>query len=233
MEIASPKVITMGEGSIMGMVTSKYDYTDTLLDVVITKEIKTIDIGKMGFKPDPFVMDGTHTEERLKEFGSMQMLIKACVDNGEAIKNRLLEIVLNRTSKPITEERRVEIMRMDFMNLKQWFMDDIRNSKIYQQFKNYNSTKKLKPFSRGFNTFIIDRNKYTHGHLCFLRPNLTFVIEYIETPSQRKRYAHIDSDIIKSYNNFYKEIISVITEYNIIHQTKKIAEYKEKNNIVD
>ena len=199
---------------------------------LVLGQLTTLDIGYFGVNTKPVLLDGTHTEEQLQKYAGMQSLIKASVDNAEAIKDRLQQILLNHT-KPIVEERRLEIMKMDFMALKQWFMDDIRSSKIYQQFEKYNSTKKLKPFSQGFNTFILDRNKYTHGQLCFLRPDLTFVIEYVETPSQKKRYAHIEADILVSYNNFYKEIIDVITEYNVIHQTKTIGDYKMKNNLVD
>ena len=115
-------------------------------------------------------------------------------------------------------------MKMDFMNLKKFFMDDVRDSKIYKEFKEYNSTKKLKPFSQAFNTFILDRNKYTHGQLCFIMPSYDYALEYIESTSNHKRYATIDTKILMSYNNCYKEILKVITEYDVIHQTKTISE---------
>ena len=101
-------------------------------------------------------------------------------------------------------------------------MDDVRASKIYQEFKEFNSTKKLKPFSQAFNTFILDRNKYTHGNLCFISPSYDFALEYIETPSHQTRYALIDTNILLSYNNCYKEILKLIIEYTIIHQNKNL-----------
>lgn len=159
------------------------------------------------------------TEEQVKIFGGMQALMKSCVDNAEDIKERIHRIILSRVI-PNSEEERVTLMKMDFMAVKQWFMDDVRSSKIYKEFSEYNSTQKLKPFSKAFNTFILDRNKYTHGQLCFNSPSFDYILEYIETPEQQKRYAHLNIDILKSYNACYKEILKVITEYNVAHQNK-------------
>jgi hypothetical protein len=167
------------------------------------------------------------TDERVKLFAGMQALIKSCVDNAEHIKDAIHQILISK-SKPATEEERVELMKMDFMKLKQWFMDDIRGSKLYKEFSVLNSTAKLKPFSKAFNTFVLDRNKYTHGQLCFLSPAYTYILEYIETPAHQKRYAHIDTTILTSYNNFYIEIKKVINEYSVAHQTKQMDEYKKK-----
>lgn len=221
MELLSPKVIRHEGMNLMSIVTRSFEYTDPILNVKMTKSITTITFAEMTENNGMHLnMGSTETDNpKVILYAGMQALMKSCVDNAEDVKDRILGIVL-RKENPKSEEQRAEIMKLDFMKLKKWFMDDIRNSKIYQEFEKYNSTKKLKSFSQAFNTFVLDRNKYTHGQLCFISPSYDYALEYIETPSQQKRYASIDTNILISYNNFYKEIIKVISEYNIIHQNK-------------
>ncbi len=217
MEIISPKEIVQ-TNKLMLKHTSAFEYIDPILNIPLTKSITFLTFGEFGVNPKPTIWDlSTAPDLLLKKYGAMQSLMKSCVDNAEDIKSNLLQIVL-MISSPKTEEERVLLMKMDLMNLKQFFMDDIRKSKIYQEFKEFSSTKKLKPFSQAFNTFILDRNKYTHGHLCFIKPNYDFALEYIETPSQKIKYALIDTTMLLSYNNCYKEIRDVISEYNVIQQ---------------
>lgn len=221
MEILSPKLIA--PVNIMSIVTGSFEFIDPILNVHMTKSITTITFPvRTGINHQHINVGNTHpTDPKVILYGGMQGLMKSCVDNAEDIKNRIQQIVLDRANLK-SEEERVELMKLDFMKLKKLFMDDVRASKIYQEFKEFNSTKKLKTFSQAFNTFILDRNKYTHGQLCFISPNYEYALEYIETPSQQKRYALIDTDILLSYNNCYKEILKVIAEYQIINQAKKM-----------
>lgn len=194
----------------------------------MTKKITTLSMGEFGINPPPLEADfSKQSKERLIQYASMESLIKLCVNNAEDIKDRLLTIAL-QIQKPKDEEEKKTIMRAGFMKLKNIFLNDVRESKIYKQFEKYNSTGKLKPFSDSLNTFVLDRNKYTHGHLCFIKPNYDFALEYIESESQQKKYAHINTNILLSYNSYYKEILKVITEYNIIHQTKRLEDYRNK-----
>lgn len=231
MEILSPKVIKPEAMTVTLSHTGSFEYIDPVFNVVMTKSITTLTFGSFGHNLPPVQLGMTSpTDERVKLFAGMQSLIKSCVDNAEDIKNRVHQIVLSNSS-PKSEGERIEIMKMDFMKLKQWFMDDIRQSKIYKEFSEFNSTKKLKDYSRAFNTFIIDRNKYTHGQLCFVSPNYEFALEYIETSSQQKRYASIDTEVLLSYNSCFIEIKKLITEYNGIRQTRKINEYNKKQGL--
>lgn len=230
MEILSPRKIKRPGMSLILSHTSSFNYSDPVLNVPMTKRITTLTLAQFGDNPPPVQMGSTSgTDERVKIFAGMQSLIKSCVDNAEDIKDRLLEIVL-RIEAPKTEEKRIEIMKMDFMALKQWFMDNVRTTKIYKGFKEFTSTKKLKDFSRAFNTFILDRNKYTHGQLCFLSPNYDYVLEYIETPAQQKEYAFVDTEILQSYNSCYKTILGVVSEYNVIQQNRILEEYRKNNS---
>lgn len=222
MEILSPKNIKFSTTArtIITSHTGSFEYVDPVFNVPMTKSITTLTFGEMGINSPPIDFGTTSsTDERVKLFAGMQALIKSCVDNAEDIKERVHQILISK-SKPKSEEERVELMKMDFMKLKGWFMDDVRNSKIYKEFSVFNSTGKLKPFSKAFNTFVLDRNKYTHGQLCFVSPSYDFVLEYIETPAHQKRYASVDIAILTSYNNCYVEIKKVINEYNVAHQSK-------------
>ncbi len=220
MEILSPRKITLSHLSIMVGTQGFFEFTDPIHGVTMTKSIKSLSIGQMGFNNPSLNFPSRPTEEQLRIFGGMQALMKSCVDNAEDIKDRVHRIILDQTI-PKSEDERVSLMKMDFMAIKQWFMNDVRSSKIYQEFTEFNSTKKLKLFSKAFNSFILDRNKYTHGQVCFNSPSFDYILEYIETPEQQKRYAHIDIEILKSYNSCYKEILKVITEYNLIQHKRR------------
>ena len=232
MEILSPKIIKFNPQTrtIITGHTGSFEYTDPIFNVPMTKSITTLTFGEMGINLPPIEFGMTSSsDERVKLFAGMQSLIKSCVDNAEHIKDTIHEVLINK-SRPTTEEERIELMKMDFMKLKQWFMEDIRSSKIYKEFSKFNSTPKLKLFSKAFNTFVLDRNKYTHGQLCFLSPSYDFILEYIDTPEHQKRYAFIDTNILTSYNNCYIEIKKVINEYSVAHQTKLLDDHKKKQS---
>ncbi|HVD96574.1 MAG TPA: hypothetical protein VNB90_00125 [Cytophagaceae bacterium] len=231
MLIESPKIIKLSEQTLILSQNSSFEYIDPILNVSMTKTITTLTFTQMGFNKPALEIDmNTQLNQQVILYEGMRALIKSCVDNAEEVKDRILNIVLEH-SKTKNEEERINIMKMDFMKLKQWFMDDIRNSKIYKNFQEYNSTQKLKIFSKAFNTFILDRNKYTHGQLCLIRPDYTFVLEYVDSSSSyRKRIAVINEDILMSYNNCYKKIINVISEYHSIHQQKNFESNETKNH---
>lgn len=217
MELLRPQKIKRPNLSVIFGMTSSFEYTDPILGVPMTKSVNVVSMNseENNHVPSP----KRPSQEQMITFGAMQGLIKSCVDNAEDIKERLYQIMISR-SVPKDEEERKEIMKMDFMALKQWFMKDVRKSKVFEEFSNYNSTKKLSLFSKAFNDFILDRNKYTHGQLSFLSPNFEYLLEYIETPSQHKEHAHIDIEILRSYNACYVEIAKVISEYNIANQNR-------------
>src|SRR5581483_2603024 len=139
MEILSPRVIKLDAMSVILSHTGAFEYVDPVFNVPMTKSITTLTFGKFGYNQPGVEFGATSsTDERVKLYAGMQALIKSCVDNAEDIKNRLHQIVINK-SKPKSEEERLEVMKMDFMKLKDWFMDDIRSSKIFKEFSKYNS----------------------------------------------------------------------------------------------
>lgn len=229
MEIKPLVPVHIPNGGVVFTQSSSFDYTEPILQITMTKRINVVNIGLMDVEPNNINIDlSPLLQAQTIQFGAMQALIKSCVDNAEYVKNRLLDIALD-IQKPKNEESRVALMKKDLMNLKSWFMEDVRSRKVYQHFKKYNSTKKLKVFSQSFNSFILDRNKYTHGQLCLIRPDYKFAIDYIDSPSQRQKYAYITIDNLKSFNDFYQIIVEVMNEYSGYQQSKIIESMKNKN----
>ena len=219
MELLRPTKINLTRPlSIVLSVKANFTFKDPIHNVEMVKSVTTISLSQPGVPNMNF--PNSPNDEDKTTYAGMQALIKSCVDNAEDVKNTIHNIII-RTQTPKDEEERKSIMKMDFMAIKQWFMDDIRNRKIYKEFSEYDSTKKLKNFSQNFNSFILDRNKYTHAQLCFISPNYDYAIDYIETPEQQNVYANINIEILKSYNEFYTKIQKVISEYQIAIQNLK------------
>ncbi len=209
--------------------SQNFEYTDPIFQTKTTKSINVLTIGEFGYNKPTFNVDlSAPNEEKLIIYAGMQSLIKSCVDNAEDIKSALHQLY-TRKKNPQSEDERKEVAKIDFMKLRDWYMNDIRSSKIYQEFSKYNSTKKLKHFSTAFYNFIMDRNIYTHGILCIVKPHYDFVIQYTDSESHRQKIATIDLNILQSYNDTYLEIKSVMTEYNIIYQNR-LQEANKKQN---
>lgn len=219
LELLRPQILKSSKMTLILAVNSVYEYTDPILNVTIFKTLRTITLGEFGYpgKNVNWDMDKPSVE-KLQAYSAMQSLAKTCVDNAEDIKSRLLEILINPRHKRSDGEK-VEFMKMSFKKLKNLLMDDILNSKIYKEFATLNSTAKLKPFWKIFDEFIQDRNKYTHGHLCVIRPSFDYAIEFIDTDNKSK-YASINKDIFVSYCTCYMTIREVITQYNVIYQNR-------------
>ena len=176
MELLRPTKINLTRPlSIVLSVKANFTFKDPIHNVEMVKSVTTISLSQPGVPNMNF--PNSPNDEDKTTYAGMQALIKSCVDNAEDVKNTIHNIII-RTQTPKDEEERKSIMKMDFMAIKQWFMDDIRNRKIYKEFSEYDSTKKLKNFSQNFNSFILDRNKYTHAQLCFISPNYDYAIDY-------------------------------------------------------
>lgn len=231
MELLRPKTFSP-EKKIIFTQGTDFEYHESIFDLTMKKSINILTIAD--FSNNYTTIDLEQAMEMpnndiVIKYASMQTLIKICVDNAEEIKNSLQQLYVSKT-KPETNEEKKMANEIDFMNLRDWYMKDIRDSKIYLDFKEYNSTKKLKPFSSAFNDFILDRNIYTHGQLCIVRRSWDFLIQYIDKKSNGIRYAIIDSNILKSYNDCYDKIRMVMREYNVIHQNKLLEIESNKQN---
>lgn len=191
----------------------------------MTKSIDVIAMNSEGVNYIPGLK--RPSSEKIIEFGAMQSLMKSCVDNAEDVKNTLHDMYLSR-HRPSNEKERVEMMKIDLMALRKWFLDDILDSKIYQEFSKYDSTAKFKLFSKPFHQFVTDRNIYTHGKICIESPDFEYIIEYIDADTKYKELAYVAPEMLKSYNEFYKEILRVIKEYNHVCQ-KRESDSKSKS----
>jgi hypothetical protein len=224
-ELIRPQILKNNKMTLILAVNSVYEYTDPILNVTINKTLRTITLGEFGYpgKNTNWDMDKP-SAEKLQVYSAMQSLSKSCVDNAEDIKSRLLEILTHSRHRKNNVEKE-ELMRTPFKKLKNLFMNDVLTTKIYKEFTTLNSTAKLKPFWKIFDDFIEDRNKYTHGHLCVIRPSFDYAIEFIDNDNKSK-YANISKEVFVSYCACYMAIREVITQYNIIHQNRILGKAK-------
>lgn len=207
MPLLSPiKIDTVNK--VVGSVPIDFEYIDRISGISIQKKTSTYfitnatwgDKGEINFtfhtiKPTPF---------QIENFVAIQTIIKSCADNAEHIKDALLNI--NLGLKTLTDENRLDLMRMDFMKLKDRFIEYLKKDPLIKEIEEYSSNQKMKAFRKDFNQFVIDRNIYTHGLLGFLDPDYKYIIEYIDHHYGSKSYAIVSLETLKSYNQFYSEI---------------------------
>lgn len=198
------------------------DILDNHTKVTLSKKMEMLVIGKksvnQGKSFEIEVVDFAPSNHQISIYFSMQGIIKSCADNAEYIKDRLLS--LNLTLFGAKPEDRPEILKSDFMKLKDRFMDYLKTDSLIKTREEYNSTQKLKQVRRNFNQFVLDRNIYTHGLLHFLSPNYDFVIEYIDHAAKSQAVAYINTDMLISYNNFYNQANHLLDTFQETRRTK-------------
>lgn len=159
----------------------------------------------------------------LDKLTHLQRLVNTCINNAERIKEQALKANLTLFQKDI--KGREEIMKMDFMKLKENFCDFLKKSSV-KEFKNL-TNKKIR---RDFNDFIIDRNIYTHGIIKLLafpedfQKNILgemvlaereydFIIEYIDNIKRDKSFAFITKDIISLNEKVFLELSKLFQDF--------------------
>jgi hypothetical protein len=205
-------------GKVILSYDKSFEFTDHEFAISMMKKISMVSISKTSFKSsnavDIQIFNFDPTEQQLLTYVKMQNLIKSCADNAEYIKDQLLTIIISL----FPNDDRKELMKLDFMKLKDRFMDYLKKDVLIKTLEQYNSNQKLKPFRQNFNSFVLDRNIYTHGLLCILRPDFNYIIEYIDNFSKNKTYAYITIEMLQSYNKFYQEILQLIAAFRKTRQ---------------
>lgn len=218
MNYIHPKIIDT-EKKIAFTITHNYDYFDPQTKITMNRKLSLLFISKGDLLPIHLHEVNTeinttppNTEQAMKYF-ALQNLIKICTDNAEDVSHRLLNINLKI---PLTNKETissVNILRLNFMKLKDRFIEFLKKDVLINQVEKYSSNQKMKLLRINLNTFILDRDIYTHGQLHLFRPSSEFVIEYIDFLQNQKKYAIIDENVLKSYNDTYKEIIDLILAF--------------------
>lgn len=221
MRLLKPIIID-STNRIIASVPVTFEYTDHLTGVKMTKKASTLFISEerlIGANAVTMAVNTSRiTQEQFKDFIGMQTLIKTCSDNAEEIKDAILSINYKILDKAKFD--RDTITKMDFMKLKDNFMEFLKKDRLIKTIPEYSSNQKLKPFRQDLNNFVLLRNIYTHGLLNFLQPKSDLVLEYIDIQTRKKQYAYVSFEILKSYNNFYSEIHKLIIAFN---KTRKIG----------
>jgi len=106
------------------------------------------------------------TEEVAEAYLKFQSIIGHCITNSEAINNQLRDLLLSIRELNHSKE---EIMKMDFMKLRDVFSDFLKSYTAIQNEPNF-SKDQIKALTRIMNQFITDRNIYTHCVLRIQRP---------------------------------------------------------------
>ncbi|MFT3844519.1 MAG: hypothetical protein QM725_05670 [Lacibacter sp.] len=200
------------------------DLTENRFKVKMRKSVSVLFVSKERLeKSDEFVYLTTNTKqppkEKMDDYLSMQTLIRICAENGEAVNRRLLKINQNLIGAPLSDWSK--IMKMDFMSLKDNFIEYIKKDQLIKTVDEYSSNAKMKPFRKNLDEFIIDRNIYTHGHLHLLDPDYSFVIEYINNVTKQKVYAKITTEVLVTYNQLYVEIIRFFDTFTKLKQEQR------------
>jgi len=223
MTYISPKLIDTQKKFIVN-VPVNFDYADPITKITMNRKASSLFISDEELKAihghEITITVDTNipiTEQKLN-FVGMQGLIKICTDNAEDIKNKFLNINLRI---PLTEKEKydkISILSLDFMKLKDRFMEFLKKDQLIKIVEDYSSNQKMKPFRKTLDRFVLDRDIYTHGQLHFLRPNFDFAIEFINNKTNQIQYALVNLEILKSYNDFYKQINKLVATFNETRQ---------------
>ncbi|CAG5072916.1 hypothetical protein DYBT9623_04453 [Dyadobacter sp. CECT 9623] len=184
---------------------SGFDFNIRMSKIFFTHKVE---VGVMKYTEfDTYAPDDRTTNR----FLAMREYVKICADNAEDIKSDLTQINLSMPGVQLKDGLR--IMAMDFLVLKDNFMDLLKKDDKIKKVDKFSSNQRFKPLRKDFETFIKLRNIYTHGRLCMRFPEKDFVISYIEKGSKFRKYGILTMETLKSYNSCYKEINELFTAF--------------------
>lgn len=183
-----------------------YDFVEPVSNVKMSKKMHVISFGEGDINSEKGAVVKVENilpeQLEIRQYYILQTHINHCVNNGEAINRKLRELMQSVYAK--NTQTRSDILKMDFMKLRDVFSEFLKAFKPLRGIEEYNSNQKIKKITKVMNQFIIDRNIYTHGQLALYRPGGTFLIEYLN--GQRPEFSEVNLQILDSYNKVYKEL---------------------------
>ena len=135
------------------------------------------------------------SKEVAEAYLNFQSIISHCIINGESINTQLRDLLILFKELNYKKE---EILKMDFMKLRDVFSEFIDKHHSLHNEPNLNTKKQRKDLTKLMFQFITDRNIYTHGTLRIQRPKEAFVIDYIENKKDKIR-VNVTLEILDSY----------------------------------
>ncbi len=154
------------------------------------------------------------TKEVAETYLKFQSIIGHCITNGEDINNQLRDLILAIKEINSTKE---EILKLDFMALRDLFSEFLDNYKDIHNESNFNSKNQRKGMTKLFFAFITDRNIYTHGVLRIQRPEEVFVIDYIENKKEKAR-VEVSIQALESFLTISDLLKSLLTEIGTFYR---------------
>jgi len=157
------------------------------------------------------------TKEVAETYLKFQSIIGHCITNGEDINNQLRDLLLctkelNRASE--------DILKMDFMGLRDVFRDFLNRYTDIHSESNFNSKQQRKALTKIMFSFITDRNIYTHGVLRIQRPEEVFVIDYIENKKEKAR-VEVTLRVLESFLQISDLIKNLLNEIATFYRNTK------------
>jgi hypothetical protein len=160
------------------------------------------------------------TKEVAETYLKFQSIIGHCITNGEDINNQLRDLLLSIKELNRSNE---DIMKLDFMALRDVFSDFMETYTDIHSESNFNSKKQRKGMTKIMFSFITDRNIYTHGVLRIQRPEEVFVIDYIENKKEKAR-VEVTLQALDSFLQISNLIKTLLNEIgNFYRKTKNNA----------
>jgi hypothetical protein len=157
------------------------------------------------------------TKEVAETYLEFQSIIGHCITNGEDINNQLRELLLGIKELNHSEE---EILKMDFMVLRDVFRDFLDKYTDIHNESNFNSKDQRKGMTKLMFSFITDRNIYTHGVLHIQRPEEVFVIDYIENKKEKAR-VEVTLQVLESFLQISDLLKNLLNEIGAFYRKTK------------
>lgn len=218
--ISPTKITRRKEGPFQGAFEIAIQYQYPLLEhgIEIKKPINTF------YKSTP---KGSHqaeikgvtplTKDVAETYLKFQSIIGHCITNGEDINNQLREFLLAIEELNSTKE---DILKMDFMTLRDVFSNFLDNYPDIHTESNFNSKNQMKGMTKLMFSFITDRNIYTHGVLRIQRPEDVFVIDYIENKKEKAR-VEVTLQVLESFLQISDLLKSLLNEIGSFYRKTK------------
>jgi hypothetical protein len=161
----------------------------------------------------------------INRFVQFESGINACINSGELVNRKLLELITLINRQHIYESVEVDykkksskkVEELDFMGLRDEFSELLKKSRIVRQKLNITSNSQVKPLTSTLHRFIQDRNIYTHGKLAFAEDQDQFVIESKDPVGKQMHYSYLTQEIVQSFLSCTQPFVNIINEIKAIY----------------
>lgn len=213
------KPIKFTNQPILLTLSPDFQYYDLNLQVNVKSTLHAVMIFdlKEGETEEIKVPDFSKMDERIfTVYIKVQQFLNICANAGERINYKLLTLL------PIMapESRASDLLKLDFMKLRNEFSERFKKNLTYRLDVMYDSSEKINKITSTFYDFVLCRNYYTHGVLKVLLPTEKYYIEYIEE-GKEKITAEINQNILQSFLDTADDIAYVLDQIRSFHERNR------------